>query len=68
MQVCLAVAEGATNREVAARLFLSHKTIETHLSNAYRKIGVRSRTELATLIARQAVTGLALERDTVHAT
>ena len=67
MQVCLAVAEGATNREVAARLFLSHKTIETHLSNAYRKIGVRSRTELATLVARHAVSGVTSRRDTVHA-
>jgi DNA-binding CsgD family transcriptional regulator len=56
MQICLAVAEGATNREVAARFFLSPKTIETHLTNAYRKIGVRSRTELARLVAR-ATTG-----------
>ena len=68
MQVCLAVAEGATNREVAARLFLSHKTIETHLSNAYRKIGVRSRTELATLVARHATNGPVSERDPAHAT
>jgi DNA-binding CsgD family transcriptional regulator len=67
MQVCLAVAEGATNREVAARLFLSHKTIETHLSNAYRKIGVRSRTELATLVARHANNGPVSERDPAHA-
>jgi len=51
-QVCLAVASGATNREVAARLFLSTKTIETHLTSAYRKLAVRSRTELAGLLAR----------------
>ena len=54
VQICLAVAEGATNREVAARFFLSQKTIETHLTNAYRKIGVRSRTELAALLAQSA--------------
>jgi DNA-binding CsgD family transcriptional regulator len=47
LQVALVVAEGATNREAAARLFVSPKTIETHLSRIYRKLGVRSRTELA---------------------
>ena len=41
------VASGLTNREVAARLFLSPKTIETHLTHVFRKTGVRSRTELA---------------------
>ena len=34
-------------REVASRLFLSTKTVEMHLTRAYRKLGVRSRTELA---------------------
>ena len=38
---------GATNSEAAARLFLSAKTIEYHLSNVYRKLGIRSRVELA---------------------
>ena len=47
LQVALVVAEGATNREAAAQLFVSPKTIETHLSHIYRKLGVRSRTELA---------------------
>jgi len=47
LQVALVVAEGVTNREAGARLFLSPKTIEVHLSRAYRKLGVRSRTELA---------------------
>ena len=41
------VAEGFTNREVAARLFLSPKTVEFHLRNVFRKVGVRSRTELS---------------------
>ena len=40
------MAGGATNREAAAALFLSPKTIEFHLRNVYRKLGVRSRTEL----------------------
>ncbi len=47
LQVALVVAEGVTNREAAARLFLSPKTIEVHLSRAFRKLGVRTRTELA---------------------
>ena len=41
------VAQGKTNREVAAELFLSTNTIETHLRHIFRKLGVRSRTELA---------------------
>jgi len=47
LQVALIVAGGASNRDAAARLFLSPKTIEKHLGNAYRKLGVRSRTQLA---------------------
>ncbi|HEV8555708.1 MAG TPA: LuxR C-terminal-related transcriptional regulator, partial [Actinophytocola sp.] len=46
-QVARGVVEGSTNREVATALFLSAKTIEFHLGNVYRKLGVRSRTELA---------------------
>ena len=41
------VSEGATNQEVAARLFMSPKTVEWNLSRIYRKLGVRSRTELS---------------------
>ncbi len=47
LQVAMVIAEGVTNREAGARLFLSPKTIEVHLSRAYRKLGVRTRTELA---------------------
>ena len=45
--VCDLVAAGQTNREVAGALFLSPRTVEHHLRSAYRKLGVRSRTELA---------------------
>jgi len=46
-RVAAQVAEGRTNREVAAALFLGERTVETHLSHIYAKLGVRSRTELA---------------------
>ena len=52
LQVALLVTEGATNREAAASLFLSPKTVEVHLTRAYRKLGVRSRTELARVFAQ----------------
>jgi DNA-binding NarL/FixJ family response regulator len=38
---------GLTNREIAARMFMSRRTVEANLSRAYAKLGVRSRTELA---------------------
>jgi DNA-binding CsgD family transcriptional regulator len=41
------VAQGHTNREVAAALFVSVRAVEWNLSNIYRKLGLRSRTELA---------------------
>ena len=41
------VARGATNKEAAAQLYLSPKTIEKHLGSVYTKLGLRSRTELA---------------------
>jgi DNA-binding CsgD family transcriptional regulator len=47
LQIAMVVAEGKTNREVGAQLFLSPKTIEWHLGHIYRKLGVRSRAELA---------------------
>jgi DNA-binding CsgD family transcriptional regulator len=45
-QVARAVVTGATNRDVASSLFLSTKTVEFHLSGVFRKLGLRSRTEL----------------------
>ena len=51
LEVALLVSRGATNREAAAALFLSPKTIEAHLSRMYRKLDVRSRTELASAMA-----------------
>ncbi|OOL32847.1 hypothetical protein GQ85_04715, partial [Rhodococcus rhodochrous] len=47
LQVARLAARGGTNREIAEQLFLSVKTIEMHLGRLYRKLGVRSRTQLA---------------------
>ncbi len=46
-RIALLVAQGKTNREVAQELFVVEKTVETTLSRVYRKLGVRSRSELA---------------------
>jgi DNA-binding CsgD family transcriptional regulator len=51
-EVAEQVAAGKTNREVAAALFLSEKTIESHLARIYDKLGLHSRTALAVIIAR----------------
>ena len=46
-QVADRAAGGLSNRAIATDLFLSEKTVEMHLSNAYRKLGIRSRAQLA---------------------
>lgn len=54
-QVAELVASGASNQEAAAQLFLSVKTVEANLTRVYRKLSVRSRTELAAAVAAQSV-------------
>ena len=44
-------AGGATNRDIAQALFVTPKTVEVHLSNAYRKLGIRSRRDRAAALA-----------------
>jgi DNA-binding CsgD family transcriptional regulator len=50
LQIALAVGRGLNNIEAAAALFVSRKTVEAHLTRAYRKLGVRSRTELTRML------------------
>jgi DNA-binding CsgD family transcriptional regulator len=47
------VAQGLTNRQAAARLFLSHHTVDTHLRHIFRKLDINSRVELAALVVAQ---------------
>lgn len=49
---CLA-ADGATNREIATQLFLSPRTVDHHMRNIFTRLGIRSRVELARLVAAQ---------------
>jgi DNA-binding CsgD family transcriptional regulator len=51
-QVARAVAAGRTNKDAAAELFISTRTLEHHLANVYRKLGVRSRSQLVRLFTR----------------
>ncbi len=48
--MALAVAEGATNKEVAASLFVSPRTVDAHLQRIYRKLAIRSRAGLTRLV------------------
>jgi DNA-binding CsgD family transcriptional regulator len=56
LQVVLLIAGGATNKEAAAALFISPKTVEYHLGKAFDTLGVRSRAALVALVARDAMT------------
>jgi DNA-binding NarL/FixJ family response regulator len=53
LQVALTVAGGASNREAAAALFVSPKTIEFHLAHIYRKLGVHNRSQLTRIAAQR---------------
>jgi DNA-binding NarL/FixJ family response regulator len=54
LRVAEVVASGLTNRQAAEELFLSVKTVDFHLQQIYRKLEVRTRTQLAVLVSRDA--------------
>jgi DNA-binding CsgD family transcriptional regulator/tetratricopeptide (TPR) repeat protein len=63
LRIARCVAEGATNREVAARLSISPRTVDHHLRNVFALLQVRSRVELSRLMDRAERSGGALGAD-----
>ncbi|MFN8019530.1 MAG: helix-turn-helix transcriptional regulator [Acidimicrobiales bacterium] len=51
-EIALLVADGLSSKEVAARLYLSARTVSNHLQNAYAKLGISKRSELAEALGR----------------
>jgi DNA-binding NarL/FixJ family response regulator len=51
-QVAMLIVDRRTNPQIAAELFLSPKTVETHVRNLFHKLGVSSRVEVARVMER----------------
>jgi len=51
-RIAALAAEGRSNRDIAQTLFVTTKTVETHLSRTYRKLDITSRTQLSSALAR----------------
>ncbi|WP_226436247.1 response regulator transcription factor [Rhodococcus yananensis] len=61
-EVLESVAAGLSNREIARRMFLSEATVKTHLTNAFGKLGVRSRTAAVAQARARGIIGTATDR------
>jgi DNA-binding CsgD family transcriptional regulator len=57
LEVVRLAAEGLTNPDIGRRLFISRRTVQTHLAHAFRKLEISSRVELAVEAARRAASG-----------
>ena len=60
LQIAQLAAEGLSNREIGQRLYLSHRTISTHLYRVFPKLGITSRGELSAALAPRSVVGNAV--------
>jgi non-specific serine/threonine protein kinase len=52
-EVAELIAQGLSNREIAARLFIGHRTVETHVENILNRLGFKSRSEVASWVGRR---------------
>ena len=52
-RIAALAAQGRSNRDIAQTLYVSHKTVEKHLTAAYRKLGVGARDELPSVLAKE---------------
>jgi DNA-binding CsgD family transcriptional regulator len=53
LRIAEQVGQGLTSPQIAAQLYLSPRTVQTHISNILRKLDLHSRVEIATVVARQ---------------
>ena len=60
LRIAEQVGQGLTSPQIAAQLYLSPRTVQTHISNILRKLDLHSRVEIATVVARQRLTSLDL--------
>ena len=58
LEIARLIADNLTNKQIAARLFLSDRTVETHVTNILNKLGLNSRVQLTRWLAEQTEAGL----------
>jgi DNA-binding CsgD family transcriptional regulator len=57
LRMAACVTEGLSNPQIAERMFITRRTVTTHLTSIYRKLGVSGRAELAAIAVRRENTG-----------